>query len=283
MKRNIILVTLTILAITSLACSIGLPFESVKTIDTQVMEIKESHSSGSPVSLTLAMGAGKFSLQPGAENLVEGTIRYNVTEFKPVIERGVASLSITQQVDFKKVPLDLNNTINEWDLKLGAKPMELTINGGAYDASFDLSGLALQKLNINEGASNTDVNFSKPNPETMESFSYQTGASQVKIVGLGNANIKEMKFSSGAGSYTLDFSGTLQQDVNVVISSAVSEVTIIVPEGVHCVVDVSEGVSNVDIQGTWTNRDQVYSTPGDGYTITIKIQMGLGNVVLIQE
>ncbi len=283
MSRKTVLVALTILAITSLACSIGLPFKSVKTKDTQVMEIKEAHSSGSPVNLTLTMGAGKFSLQPGSENLVEGTIRYNVSELKPVIERGVASLSINQQIDFKSVPLDLNNTINEWDLKLGTKPMELTINGGAYDAKFDLSGLALTKLAINEGASNTEVQFSKPNPETMDSFAYQTGASQVKIVGLGNANFKEMRFSSGAGAYTLDFSGSLQQDANVVISSAISEIKIIVPEGTHCVVDVSEGVSNVDIQGTWTNRDQVYSTPGDGYTITIKIQMGLGNVVLIQE
>ncbi len=204
-------------------------------------------------------------------------------ELKPVIDRGVGSLSIEQEFNWDKLPVDLDNTINEWDLKLGAKPMDLTINGGAYEATFDLSGLALTSLSINEGASSTEVLFSEPNPETMESLTYHTGASQVSIMGLGNANFKQMEFSSGAGSYTLDFGGSLKQDASVRINSAVSEVKIIVPKGMACQVDVTDGVSNVNISGTWTNKDKVYSTTGEGPTLFIRIQMGLGNIVLMQS
>jgi hypothetical protein len=117
-----------------------------------------------------------------------------------VIERGLASLTIRQTFDLKAVPFDLNDSVNEWDLKLGLKPMDLTINGGAYEANFELGGLALTRLRISEGASSTEVHFSQPNPEVMEKFSINTGASQVKLIGLANANPKEIAFSSGAGA-----------------------------------------------------------------------------------
>ena len=282
MKRLVVISLLLILALTSLAC-FRLPFQFSEPGDTKVMEINEAHSTGSPVALTLMMGGGKVSIQPGAQNLVEGTVKYNFDAWKPVIERGLASLTIRQNFDLKDVPFDLNDSVNEWDLKLGSKPMDLTINGGAYEANFELGGLSITRLRISEGASSTEVLFSQPNPEVMEKLSFNTGASQVKLIGLANANPKEIAFSSGAGAYTLDFSGELRQDIEVTINSAISDVKIIVPAGTHCQVDVTEGVSNVNITGTWTYQDQVYSTGGDGYTIHITIQMGLGNVELIQE
>jgi hypothetical protein len=283
MKRKIqILFAITILLFSTLACSIGLPFGTSKTGETIVQVIDEEDSTASPVKLTIAMGAGKFTLQPGATKLVEGTVTYNVDELKPVIDRGVGTLYIHQDFDWNKIPIDADNVVNEWNLKLGSKPMDLSINGGAYDASFDLSGLALTNLSIDEGASNTVITFAEPNPEIIDWISYHTGASQVKITGLANANFKEMDFSSGAGSYTLDFTGTLKQDANVSINSAVSEVKIIVPAGMNTQVDIKDGVSNVDINGTWTSKDNVYTTTGSGPVLYIKIQMGLGNVVLTQ-
>lgn len=283
MRKMPVIFLLVILVLSSMACSIGLPFQFSEAGETSVMEINEAHSTGSPVALSLTMGGGRVSIQPGAEKLVEGTVKYNFDAWKPVIERGVASLTIRQEFDLNDVPFDLDESVNEWDLKLGSKPMDLTINGGAYDADFDLSGLAITRLKINEGASNTEVRFSQPNPEVMEKLSFHTGASQVKLFGLANANPKEITFSSGAGAYTLDFSGELRQDIDVTINSAISDLKIIVPKGTHCQVDVTEGVSNVNISGTWTNQDQVYSTKGEGYTINITVQMGLGNIELIQE
>jgi len=49
---------LLILALTSLAC-FRLPFQFSEAGETQVMEINEAHSTGSPVALTLIMGGGK--------------------------------------------------------------------------------------------------------------------------------------------------------------------------------------------------------------------------------
>jgi hypothetical protein len=283
MRKLPLILLLVILALSSLACSLRLPFQFSEAGETRVMEINEAHSTGSPVALNLVMGGGKVSIQPGAQNLVEGTVKYNFDAWKPVIERGLATLTIRQEFDISDVPFDLDDSVNEWDLKLGTKPMELTINGRAYDADFDLSGLAITRLKINEGASSTEVHFSQPNPEVMERLSFNTGASQVKLFGLANANAKEIAFSSGAGAYTLDFSGELRQDVEVTINSAISDLKIIVPKGTLCRVDVTEGVSNVNISGTWTNQDQVYSTKGEVYSINITVQMGLGNIELIQE
>ena len=273
MRKLPLILLLVILALSSLACSLRLPFQFSEAGETRVMEINEAHSTGSPVALNLVMGGGKVSIQPGAQNLVEGTVKYNFDAWKPVIERGLATLTIRQEFDISDVPFDLDDSVNEWDLKLGTKPMELTINGRAYDADFDLSGLAITRLKINEGASSTEVHFSQPNPEVMERLSFNTGASQAK----------EIAISSEAGAYTLDFSGELRQDVEVTINSAISDLKIIVPKGTLCRVDVTEGVSNVNISGTWTNQDQVYSTKGEVYSINITVQMGLGNIELIQE
>ncbi len=77
-KKPAILISLAVLVLSSLACSIGLPVNTQKTGDTQTLTVEEEHSTGSPVNLTLSMGAGKFTLKPGTEKLVEGIITYNV-------------------------------------------------------------------------------------------------------------------------------------------------------------------------------------------------------------
>ena len=83
---------------------------------------------------------------------------------------------------------------------------------------------------------------------------YETGASDVKMTGLANANFNMMDFSSGAGDYTLDFSGELQRDASVKISSGLSNIIIVVPEGVNAVVTVDGGASNVSAGSGWSQE-----------------------------
>jgi hypothetical protein len=43
----------------------------------------------------------------------------------------------------------------------------------------------------------------------MSILSYKTGASDVSLKGLGNANVDQVSFDGGVGSYELDFTGDL--------------------------------------------------------------------------
>jgi hypothetical protein len=129
--------------------------------------------------------------------------------------------------------------------------MNLSIDSGAYDGTLELGGLSLTRLEIKDGAANVEVSFSEPNPVEMSTFTYNTGASDVKITGLANANFSLLDFSAGAGDYTLDFSGELQRDASIKIESGLSNLIIIVPEGVNAVVTVESGLSNVNAGSGW--------------------------------
>jgi hypothetical protein len=119
----------------------------------------------------------------------------------------------------------------------------------------------------------------------METLAYKSGASTVKLVGLANANFTTLTFDGGAGDYTLDFSGSggLQQDATVKITSGVSNVRIVVPAGMTASVDVEGAISNVSTEGTWTVNDKHYEVTGSGPTLTITVQMGVGNLTLVSE
>jgi hypothetical protein len=227
------------------------------------------------------MGAGKLDVSGGADQLVEGSIRYNVNTWIPSITRSAEEIVISQRNN-NSYGFPDGDIVNEWDLQLGDFPIDLTLSTGAYEGNLDLSGLAITDLSISDGASKATVEFNSPNPVEMQRLTYKTGASDVDLLGLGNANAKEIIFESGVGSYTLDFSGDLQQDVNVSASSGMSDLTIVIPEGTQAKVTISGGLSNVDATGTWTINGSTYTCGDTGPTITIRLDMGLGNLNLRQ-
>ena len=67
----------------------------------------------------------------------------------------------------------------------------------------------MKSLVIKDGASDNVVSFDAVNPVNMTKLDYTTGASTVTLKGLANANFDIMSFTGGAGTYTLDFAGTL--------------------------------------------------------------------------
>ncbi len=114
----------------------------------------------------------------------------------------------------------------------------------------------------------------------MGTFRYGTGASSVTLEGLANSRASEIIFKGGAGDYTLDFSGQLQNDINVSIDAGISNVKIIVPRGVSARLSIDGGLSNVEANGNWEKSGNVYETTGDGPVITFDVTMGAGNLEL---
>ena len=147
-------------------------------------------------------------MSPGANDLVNGTATYNIADLKPEVVANGSNIEI-KEGDLKSIPFS-SGMKNNWDLKLGSTPMDLTVHAGAYKGTYELGGLALTGLTIQDGAANTKLSFAQPNKAAMTILRYETGASSVKLTGLANANFGTLIFNSGAGDYTLDFSGTLK-------------------------------------------------------------------------
>lgn len=267
------------LAIASLACGfdVNLP-ESV----TPAAEVKESirvtGSGSDEMRLTLSFGAGTLNLLPGAQRLVEGTAVYNVPGLKPEIVESQGSVEI-KQGSLKNIP-NFDKITNRWDLKLGATPLDLNINAGAYSGNFELGGLTLTSLTIKDGAAQVQLSFSTPNLTEMSVLRYETGASNVTLKGLANANFSTLIFSGGAGDYLLDFGGELKRDATVTLSAGAGDVQLVIPKGVNAKVTVEGALVNVNFSSNWAQNGSTYLQDGSGPSLIIIVKMAAGNLTV---
>ncbi len=284
MIRKPILIALISLALVTIACgiNINIPVDKIIAGPSQTEKIEVAAPDVSVVDLTLAFGAGDLKVSPGAEEaLVRGTATYNVKDFKPQVIVDKEKVKIeTGNLDIHGIPNISGDIKNKWDLKVADTPMNLVISAGAYQGDIDLGGLSLKSLEVNDGAATTELVFSEPNQIEMESLRYSTGASTVSLRGLANANFTSMIFRSGAGDYTLDFSGELKRDSVVTVESGISQVTIVVPKGVSAKLIFNGELTNVDISGGWTKSGDSYTLAGSGPALTINVDMAAGNLIL---
>lgn len=278
-----ILSTIFALILASLACNVPANVNTIKTGPLETQEINVPIPEDiSPVDLELNFIAGELKITPGIEDaLVSGTAKFNAEVLRPEINVFDNGAKIGQ-ANFEDINLSIfdDKFTNEWDLQLGTVPVNLTIKAGAYQAYYELGGLAIESLAIQDGAADAKLNFDQPNLIKMSLLSYETGASNVELNGLANANFSEMIFHGGAGDYTLDFTGEFQQDSEVTIEAGISSVEIIVPDDMKVVLDLDGGLSNVDTDSTWQHHNGQYIHSGSGPTLTINIKLGAGNLEL---
>jgi hypothetical protein len=286
MNRKMILLAIVMLTLVSLACTvnINLPDFQVNTgptvTDTILVPLPVDKQSVPEVAINF--GAGELTIQPGAQDaLVDGTAKYNVPDFQPTVTINDDRILIDQgSLDMEGIPNFNRDIVNEWNLNLGNSPLSLVIKAGAYLGEYELGGLSIERLEIGDGAAKAELKFSSPNLVQMSSLEYTTGASDVSLAGLANANTTDMTFRSGAGNYTLDFSGDLRDNMNVNIESGVSQVTVIIPRGTNAQVITDSGLMTVSTNGNWQQSGDTYQLSGDGNTITIHVKMGAGSLKL---
>ena len=280
-----LLPVLLVLALSTIACgfNVSIPINTITPgpMVTTPINIPQPAGAASTSSLSLAFGAGTLKIHSGSsEALVSGTATYNIADFKPIVSVNGSSARIEQgNWRLKGIP-DLSNIKNTWDLSLGNKPLDLSIEAGAYHADYKFGGLALANLTVKDGASDVKMNFASPNLTEMSLLSYETGASNVSLTGLGNANFASLLFHSGAGNFTLDFTGGLKRDGSVNIETGVSNTTLVIPSGMPVQLTVEGGLSNVTYDSGWSKNANLYTQNGSGPQLTIVVHMGAGNLTL---
>ena len=273
-----------LIALVTLACGITIDLETdVKTGPTQVepINIPFLDPRTDTADVTVSFGAGTLNINAdGKDALIAGNATFNVDDFLPEVSIDGNEVRIEQgSLDLGGVPAFPDDLINDWVLSIGDAPLELEINAGAYKGHYELGGLSIRRLEINDGAAEAQVSFLQPNQVEMSLFKYSTGASSIKLSELANANMSQFIFRSGAGSYTLDFSGELSRDMQVTIESGVSSITIIIPADTSAVL-TTNGLLSVNASGSWEQNDSTYTLSAGGPTITIEVDMGAGNLIL---
>jgi hypothetical protein len=274
---------LLVLALSTIACGVSVPINTVTPgpVVTDPINVPAPADTTNPVDLSLAFGAGTLKIHSGSTDaLVSGTAKYNINDFKPVVTVNGSTVRIEQgNWHLTGIP-DLSNVKNTWDLSLGNQPLNLSIEAGAYHAEYQFGGLALANLTVKDGAADAKMNFVSPNLTEMSLLSYETGASNVSLTGLGNANFTSLLFHSGAGNFTLDFTGSLKRDGSVNIETGVSNTTLVIPTGMPVQLTVDGGLSNITYDSGWTKNTNLYTQKGNGPQLTIVVHMGAGNLTI---
>jgi len=285
-----VLIPLIFGAFLLVACDIpGLPKLEVGELRTKELFVPLGDAERAEV--LLRFGAANFHLKPGATQLLEGKVTYNVDQLEPETEysssAGKVRVEISPRRGIEIRGLPTERVRNDWEVWLTEEiPLSLRIEAGAFSGDFDLSGLGLIDLEMRTGAARSTVSFEEPNPQELERIEIETGASEFDILGLGYANFEKMTFKSGLGRYTLDFTGPLTRSAEVRIETGISRVTIIVPESTGTKVVLEEGVSDTDIYGFRRLEEKEYVN--DAFeeaenTLVIKVRMGLGSLTLRSE
>ena len=286
MKRNPFLFFLAVVISVSMACSLkfDLPIDEITTGETVTEPIKVDLPDGT-AEVSITFGAGELKISPGlVPGMIMGTAKYNVADLKPVIEIDEQKVNIsTGNFEITGIPNIDEDIENIWELEIGSSPVELKIKAGAYKGVYDFGGLAITSLEITDGASDAELAFSTPNKLEMDTLRYVTGASNLEMRGLANANFESMTFRGGAGDFKLDFSGLLKRDATVQIESGLSHVEVVIPETTSARVLFRGGLASINASSAWDKSENEYILKGTGPTLTIYVDMAAGDFDLLTE
>jgi len=274
------LIFILTLGVSACGVSFDLPEITPGPTETFAIEVQQPEDMTKSTRLVLTFGAGELNIVPGAESLVSGLATYNVADFRPEITSSDGTVNVTQgSYTLNKLP-NFSKVLNTWDLKLGSTPIDLEISAGAYHANLELGNLSLSNLTVKDGAADVKLNFSEPNLTEMNLLHYETGASQVALKGLANANFSILKFTGGAGNYSLDFSGDLQHDATASINTGLGNLTIIIPDDLKVQMTIDGNLANINIGSQWAKNGNTYTQTGSGPMLTIAVDVGATNLVV---
>jgi serine/threonine protein kinase len=241
--------------------------------------------------LEIEVMANRFELTSGGPHLLaEGTANYNVALLKPKVSLNGSTIRLghegtTSDVLLLMVNNFLRNDIrDDWSLRLGSMPMSLRLSTGTAMTNVQLKEYALNDFSITPGAATEyDLVFLAPNTVEMETFEFSsTLVKRVNVSGLAYARPRNIRFGVDSGEFLLDFSGELQNDINVELGGNQGTFTLIIPEGIPVELKAKQPNNiSLDVPTTWEQQSSgQFSYPGQGHTIYIDVGLDSGGVKL---
>jgi hypothetical protein len=240
------------------------------------------------ISLTGDISAAEMHLVPhDGGDLFMGRVRYDAdrTEVDITLDKSGSEAELEMTGKRLREKSLFKGEENDWDISLSRDyTWDINIDVGAADCLLDLSGLPVERMKLDAGASECEIVFDRPNPTAMKRLSIDAGAGSIKLHGLGYAQCEEFVLDGGAGSITADFDGFDQGFRTAHIDVSIGEVDIEIPEDLPARITTDEGLLNsVDID------DDIGESRGHGvwqsagyeqgkYGLEISIDVGIGQV-----
>jgi len=182
--------------------------------------------------VSVEYGAGSLEIRRGDPGLLYSAVfQFDADRAAPrtEYERGRLAVGLSAAGSRRADPDDWPPDTS-LELALGpGLPLHLDMNFGAGRADLDLTGLALRKLAVNTGASESVIRVEEVNPEPMESAEIAVGAADLRVWGVGNLNVERLAVKSGLGSVVLRLDGEWPRDAVLDVEMGLGALAIQVP------------------------------------------------------
>ena len=234
------------------------------------------------LDVNVRYGAGRFSVGPAESGvLCHMQIEYDEDVFRPLAEYEGSSLRIGTESLGRRFRLIRDRGAGEMELALSRDvAMDLNLDFGAVQADIDLGGIHLTRLEINTGASQTQIDISEPNPETMSRASMDVGAAEFTVRNLGNLNTEVIEIDAGIGEIDLDFTGDWRQNARVSVDMGLGSLVLRFPRGLGLRLVKDTFLTSLDSEGLVKRGDAYYSLDYDDaeYQITVDVDAAFGSI-----
>lgn len=228
--------------------------------------------------------AGQLNIGAAEEGILYHLdLRYDAERFTPVTEYDRDENSLRVGVDSRGDGFSIRDLPDEARATLALAPgipTDLDLEFGAGRAELELGGLSLQSVDIATGASETRIDFDKPNRIAAEHVRIEAGAASLEARGLGNARASQIEFSGGVGETVLDFSGEWVRDATVSAELGIGSLTLRLPREVGVRLTRESVLTAFDAAGLIERGGVYYSRNWDDarHQVTIDIEAAMGSI-----
>ncbi len=234
------------------------------------------------VEVNVTYGAGRFSVGPAESGvLYHMQIEYDEDLFEPLAEYQGSSLRIGTESLGRHIRFGRDWAAGEMELALSRDvAMDLSMDFGAVRADMDLGGIPLTRLEIETGASQTLIDISEPNSETMSRANMDVGAAEFTVRNLGNLNAEVIDVDAGIGDIDLSFTGDWRQNARVSIDMGLGSLVLRFPRGLGVRLEKDTFLTSLDSEGLIKRGDTYFSLDYDEseYQITVDVDAAFGSI-----
>jgi len=206
-------------------------------VAVEMDRMEQSRPLGAETSLRadVSVDVGSLEIQGGsASKLYALDLEYDKASYQPESNYDAASARLTFKLESThKGGIRTEPHANRLQLRLTETlPVTLKVNTGVGDTRLSLSGMRVNRLDIESGVGAARINTYDPNPIVCEEIRLRNGVGSLDAVGLGNLNFRVLDFEGGVGGANLDLSGAWKQDAEIRIQVGVGGILMRMPRDI---------------------------------------------------
>ncbi len=249
----------------------------------EMVSLVKSEPQGSEKSLSADVRFDIGSLEIASEknsSLYSVDLEYNKSSYQPEIrfEPGTEGRFSFKLSGNHKSGISTRSHQNRLRLNLSnSLPLKLDVNTGVGDTRLALTGLKVERLDLECGVGGSKVTAYEPNPVVCEVVRIKNGVGGMDAIGLGNLNFRDLEFEGGVGGATLDFSGAWKQNAEIRIQVGVGGVNMKLPRDLGVKVEAEKHfLSGLHLDGFSKRDSYYYSENYDKAKIRLSVRVATG-------